>query len=401
MPGLLRLTVQNYRCLRRVDYEAKSINVLFGPNGIGKTTFLDALWFIRDCAIRGTAESASTRHHGIGALADNSEPGDEQIRIKVETPEAEYGITFGYSSGRIEPFAGERLYSKSRQIDLIQRAVGSAQATFYHEQLEQPVSIKLRDPEKPALSNYLLFTDTKAEANEIDSLLHSVHLYASRAVNLSQLRRFGSETGTNTYLSDRWQNLWSALRNLHDRRSYDDRFDTIIHYMRKAFPDSFHDLSFEQIGSDRVGGSFIERGRHNPIQASGVSDGHLQMLGLLTSLFGDSADRSNLLLFDEPETSLHPHAIAVFALAAADAAEKRRRQVFVATHSQVLISQFDPSDVIVAERGDDQSTLFRRVSQIEELKDLVEQYALGSLYMAEQVGSQSGTETMAIDGATP
>ena len=122
-----------------------------------------------------------------------------------------------------------------------------------------------------------------------------------------------------TYPWDRWQNLWSALRNLHDRRAQDDRFDTIIRYMRRAFPDSFKDLIFEQIGPDRVGGSFIERGRRQPIQASGVSDGHLQLLGLLTCLFGDTADRSSLLLFDEPETSLHPHAIAVFAEAAIEA----------------------------------------------------------------------------------
>jgi predicted ATPase len=393
MPQLLRLVVRNYRCLRSVDYDARALNILFGPNGVGKTTFLDALWFIRDCAIRGTEESASTRHHGIGALADNAEPGDEQIGIKIETAAAAYEITFGFSAGRIEPFVGELLASKLRQINLIQRAVGSAQASFYHEQMAQEVPIKLRDPEKLALNNYLLFTDGGGEANEIDSLLRSLHLYASRAVNLFQLRRFGSEASMHTYPWDRWQNLWSALRNLNDRRAHDDRFDIIIKYMRKAFPNSFKDLTFEQIGPDRVGGSFIERGRRQPIQASGVSDGHLQMLGLLVCLFGDTADRSSLLLFDEPETSLHPHAIAVFAEAAIEATATRQRQVFVATHSPVLISQFDAGDVVVAERGNDQSSLLRRVSQIGELKGLVEQYALGSLYMAEQVGRQNALPT--------
>ena len=391
MPELIRLTVQNYRCLRRVDYDAKGMNVLFGSNGVGKTTFLDALWFIRDCAIRGTEESASSRHHGIGALADNAEEGDEQIRIKVETHSATYQIIFGYSSGRIEPFVGETLHSKLRNLDLIQRSVGSAKATMYHEQMYQDVTVKLRDPERIALSNYILFTDIKEEVSEIDLLLRSLHLYASRAVNLHQLRRFGSESSVHTYPWDRWQNLWSALRNLNDRRSYDDRFDTIIGYMRRAFPESFKDLSFEQLGQDRVGGSFIERGHRLPIQASGVSDGHLQMLGLLTCLFGDAADRSNLILFDEPETSLHPHAIAVFAQASNVAMTNWNRQIFIATHSPVLISQFDHTSVIVAERAKDNSTSLRPVSEIAELKGLVEHYALGSLYMSEQVGSQSGT----------
>ncbi len=389
---LLQLTVENYRCLKHVDFSSKNLNVIFGPNGAGKTTFLDSLFFIRDCAIRGTEESASTRHHGIGALADNAEPTDENIRIKIATENAEYQITFGFSSGRIEPYVGERLTSKSRGIILVDRKVGSSQAVFYHEHMQQEMEVKLRDPEKLALNNYLLFTDVKVEFNEIDSLLRSLHLYASRSVNLHQLRRFGSEASTHTFPWDRWQNLWSALRNLNDRRAYDDRFETIINYMRKAFPNTFKDLTFEQIGSDRVGGSFVEKGHSRPIQASGVSDGHLQMLGLLTCLFGDASDRSSVLLFDEPETSLHPHAIATFAQASRDAVSYRKRQIIMATHSPVLISQFETGEVIVAERGNRQSSIFRRLSEIGELKDLVQQYALGSLYMAEQVGSQGGFE---------
>jgi predicted ATPase len=389
MAELLRLVIHNYRSLRDVDFAPTKINVVFGPNGVGKTTFLDALWFVRDCATRGTAEAASSRHHGIGALADNAETGDERIDIGIETRTATYRVTFGYSSGRIEPFVGERLLSKQRRIELVSRAVGSDQAAFYHEQFQQMPLLKLRDPEKLAFSNFLLFYEPGEEASEMDALLKSVHLYSSRAVDLYRLRRFGSESSVHTYPWDRWQNLWSALRNLNDRRAVDDRFETIVGYMRKAFPQAFRDLVLEPLGADRVGGSFVEVGRKRPIQASGVSDGHLQLLGLLTALFGDTQDRSSLLLFDEPETSLHPHAIAVFAEAVCEAAEHWDRQVFLATHSPVLISQFQPENVVVAELGEDRSTTLRRVSEICELQDLLQQYSVGSLYMAEQVGQQS------------
>jgi predicted ATPase len=176
---------------------------------------------------------------------------------------------------------------------------------------------------------------------------------------------------------------------LNDRRAIDDRFETIIGYMRKAFPRSFRDLVLESLGSDRVGCSFVEEGRRLPIQASGVSDGHLQLLGLLTALFGDMQDRSSLLLFDEPETSLHPHALAVLAQAVNEAATNWNRQVFLATHSPVLISQFQPEDVVVAESGADRSTILRRVSEIAELQDVIQQYSVGSLYMADELGQQS------------
>src|SRR5205814_3798150 len=136
---------------------------------------------------------------------------------------------------------------------------------------------------------------------------------------------------------DRWQNLWSALRNLHDRRAVDSRYETILQFMREAFPGAFKELVFEQLGPDRVYANFIEQGRRHPIRASGVSDGHLQLLGLLTGLFGDAQQRFSVLLFDEPETSLHPHAIAVFAKAVKAAAEDWNRQIFIATHSPVLM----------------------------------------------------------------
>jgi len=389
MAELLRLTVHNYRCLRDIDFATSDINVLFGPNGVGKTTFLDALWFVRDCAVRGAAEAASYRHHGIGALAEGAGPDDEQIEIGLETRSATYRVTFGYSSGRIEPFVGERLASKARDVALVNRAVGSDQATFYQEQTRQPVTLKLRDPERLAFDNFLLFNPPEREALELDSLLKSLRLYSSRAVNLSQLRRLGSESGAQTYPADQWQNLWSALRNLHDRRALDQRYETIVAYMRRAFPGAFKDLVFEQLGAERVGASFVEEGRRREIQASGVSDGHLQLLGLLTSLFGDAKERPGLILFDEPETSLHPHATAIFAEAVGEAARDWRRQVFVATHSPVLISQFRPSDVVVVEAGPDRSTTLRRVSEIRELEDVVRQYPIGSLYMAEEVGRQS------------
>ena len=87
-------------------------------------------------------------------------------------------ITFGYSSGRIEPFVGERLLSRPRQIALVNRLVGSDKAELYHEQMKQAVAIKLPDPERLAFSNYLLFSEPRDEALDIDNLLKSLHFYA-------------------------------------------------------------------------------------------------------------------------------------------------------------------------------------------------------------------------------
>jgi predicted ATPase len=177
------------------------------------------------------------------------------------------------------------------------------------------------------------------------------------------------------------------LRNLHDRKSADNRYDTIMAFMAESAP-SFDGLLLEQTGPTTVYASFREKGQRKEIHASGVSDGRLQMLLLLTALFAEGPGRQAVLLFDEPETSLHPWALAVFAKAVKEAAERWNKQILIATHSPVLLSQFDTHQILATEVADGRTHL-RRLSEMEEIKDLLDQYAAGSLYMAEVVGAQA------------
>ncbi|MCL1471071.1 AAA family ATPase [Argonema antarcticum] len=384
---LTRLQIKNFRSLADVDIATDSLNILFGPNGSGKSTFLDTIWFVRDCAINGVETASSERSHGIGALWDGADEG-ANISITIHTDAVEYEVVFGYSSGRIEPFVGEKLYSKSSNICLIDRKLGSDKVGFYNFGLRQQAIVELREPEKLALSRYVYFEEKAFEASEFDKLLHFVHRYHSRSADLFRIKNKGSDSSYQTWLWERCQNLWSVLRNLQSRRMVDDRYDTIVHFMKESFP-SFNDILIETTGPTTVYGSFLDKGRHQPILASGVSDGHLQMLIHLTALFAEGANRDSLILFDEPEISLHPWALAVFAKAAKLATEKWNKQVFIATHSPVLISQFDTKNIWAATVDELGKTEMKRVSEMENIQDLLEEYATGSLYMAEMIAPQS------------
>jgi len=384
MNGLTELRVKNYRSLADVSLDSGPVNVIFGPNGAGKSTLLDTLYFFRDCAIRGVELASSERSHGIGILWDGAQD-DARISIAVATEYADYELTFSLSSGRIEPFPGERLRLKATGQVLIDRRVGTDQASLFHTDIGQPVTIALREPEKLSIGLFLDFNHGHSEAGYLDRVMHFVRLYHARSFFLYRLKRDGSESSHEIRLWDRGDNAWSVLRNLHDKKSVDDRYDTIMQYMTESFP-SFEGIVLEQTGPNSVYASFRERGHRREILASGVSDGHLQMLLLLTALFSEG-DRDAVILFDEPEISLHPRALAVLAKAIKFAAENRRKQVFLATHSPVLISQFDPEDILVAEI-DQGCARLTRLSEIDELKDLLDEYAPGSLYMSEVVAPQ-------------
>lgn len=381
-----KIHIENFKSLSNISVELNDLNILFGPNGVGKSTFLDTIWFIRDCATRGVDLAATDRDHGIGLLWENAEP-NSHILISVETETFTYQLELGFSSGRIEPFVGEKLLSKLRQITLIERLVGSDKANFYHNNFKQ-TQVTLRQPEKLALNQYLFFEDNVSEAIDADRLFRFAHLYDVRGISLYPIQKFGSESGTETWLKEHGKNLWSVLRNLKDRRALDARYDTIMEYMRRAFP-NFDDVLLEQTGVNTVYGNFIEKNRRQPIKAIGISDGHLQLLINLTCLFSEGENRDSILLYDEPETSLHPYAIAIFAQAVEDAVKAWNKQVIIATHSPVLLSQFSAEKIFAGDTDEKGSTILRRLSEIQEIQDLLEKYAAGSLYMAEAIAPQS------------
>ncbi len=388
--GLTGIRVRNYRVLADIALETGGVNVLFGPNGSGKSTLLDAVRFVHDCAVQGVDGASSYRNYGVGALWDGAN-GEAALTITLETGAFVYRVALGYSAGRIVPFAGERLLVRGQTTPLVERRVGSKEAEFYRADGEV-VTVSLREPERLAVSRYLEFDEGRhAVAAELDALLRSVSFFYLRQVNLTRLKRFGSESSHHVRLWEDGRNLWSVLRNLHDRRAVDGRYDAIMGFMRRGFP-GFRDLLIEQTGPNAVYGSIIEEHHRRPIMASDVSDGYLQALALLTALFSEGRERPSLLLFDEPEISLHPYALAVFAEAVREAVTGWQRQVFIATHSPVLISQFAPEEVLATRVAPDGRAVITRVSEMEEVGDLVAEYAIGSLYMAEMIAPQSRLE---------
>ncbi len=387
MPTRLKtIQIKNYRSLADVSLALEPVNVLFGPNGAGKSTLLDTIWFVRDCAMRSVELASTNRDHGIGLLFDEADE-DDSIRLKLATDQIEYELVLSMSAGRIEPFAGERLFSLERGRVLFERRAGTSKAEFFHIRLDQAATFDLREPEKISLGRYLDYEPDCEEATELDRILHFVHFFHSRSLSLWALKERGSTTGFETWVRGRGDNLWSVLRNLEGRRQLDDRYATIMTYMAEAFP-NFDGLVIEPSSPNTLYASFLERGRRKPILASGISDGHLQLLILLTALFSEGRDRYSLMLIDEPETSLHPWAIAVLAKAIKEATERWGKQVILATHSPVLISQFDPDQILTVEQEDGR-TRMTRLSEVEEIKDLLQEYAPGSLYMSEMVGAQS------------
>ncbi len=388
---LTRLQVKNFRSLADVSVELRPINVLFGPNGSGKSTLLEAMRFVRDCVSRDVAEAGRTRNNGFGMLQQDVD-GPEYISITLETTLSLYVLLLEFSVGQIQPYAGEVLYSKERKVPSIFRRISSDTADFCYHEENPPVRTRLTFPEKLALIQYMQGTELiPPDVFNLRDLLNSVHFYHSHYIDLSGLKQRGSESGTNISLYEKGENLWSVLQNIHGKIAIDQRYETIINFMRKSFP-NFKDLVFDRSGPNTVYANFVQKNLQYPIPVLSESEGQLQMLILLTALFAKEKGSGLLILFDEPETSLHPYAISVFAEAVKLATKEWNKQVFIATHSPVLIGQFEPEDILATGLDESGQTVLTRVSEMEDIKDLLESYDTGSLYMAEAIAPQSKPE---------
>ena len=66
---IVGLTIRNFKGISALEtLPLSQFHVLVGPNGVGKTTFLDAIDFVRDCLVQGPAAAVETRH--IADFAD-------------------------------------------------------------------------------------------------------------------------------------------------------------------------------------------------------------------------------------------------------------------------------------------------------------------------------------------
>jgi predicted ATPase len=143
---------------------------------------------------------------------------------------------------------------------------------------------------------------------------------------------------------------------------------------------------FEDIKVRAEGGRsqlYVQERGLGMISATRLSDGTLKFLCLMAVLCDPNP--APLVCIEEPETGLHPDALALVGDALREAST--RTQLIVTTHSDALVDRFtdEPESVIVCERDFDEGTAFRRLSS-ERLKEWLEEYTLGELWRRGEIG---------------
>ena len=368
MSKLDYITVKGFKSLAGVEkLRLNGVNVLIGANGSGKSNFVEAFSFLRALRQRNltryVAEAGGANqllHFGSTRTSEMS------FLVSFDNEINQYEVTLvATDTDGLRPiseaayFWDKRAYDRPREIGLkfgVEAGLGS----------EHPDSCVAQHVQ-----------------GHLDSWLKYQFDDTSRRAPI----RLTANVNDNRGLRTDGSNLASFLFRLKQTNA--ESLAIIERTIRLVTPffDAFV-LEPDAINEDRIRLQWRHRGSDAYFDASALSDGTLRFMALSTLLLQPSELRPSVILLDEPELGLHPYAITVLSSVIKSVAVDT--QVLLATQSSLLLDQFEPDDVLVADRVAG-GTRLRRLDA-EPLETWLGRYSLGQLWEKNELGGRPTPE---------
>ncbi len=191
------------------------------------------------------------------------------------------------------------------------------------------------------------------------------------------LRAAQSSSQPQERLLDDGRNLPLIINGLHQRSGMRH---AILKHVREVYP--FVDQIEVDLNMGETQIVFVEEKKGSRTPAVRLSDGTMRWL-FLGALLLDEMDDAPVFI-DEPDLSLHPDAIIPLARLLKSASE--RRQIFVTTHSDALLTEFTATPEVV--QVFDRVNRSTRVTRLDarELKSWLATNSLGEIWKSGRIG---------------
>lgn len=361
-----------------------NLNVLIGPNGVGKSNLLEGISLLQAAPMVLT--KPVTEGGGIHdwLWKGSSEREDAAIEVIIDAKALNTQMNLRYQLSFTE--VGQRFVLTNERIENEKTQPGYAQPYLYYGYEEGRPVINVNSqkrflrredvhPEQSILAQRK-DPDTYPEITLLGELLGKIRMYRNWAFGRNTQPRLQQKPDqTNNFLEEDCRNLGLVLNRLRrEPRVKQHLLDALK--LLYAEVDDF-DVQIEA-GTVQV---FFQEGNFT-VPATRLSDGTLCYLCLLAILCHPPPPP--LVCIEEPELGLHPDIIANLGQLLREAAE--RTQLIVTTHSDILIDSLSdtPEVVIVGEKLEGATVLKRLDSQ--ELAVWLEKYSLGQLWRSGEIG---------------
>ena len=359
-----RIIINNYKSIHSADIRLGKLNILIGSNGVGKSNFISFFEMVK-----------AMLNQRLGSFILNQ--------------------------GGFERF----LYQGPKRSDHIQSLIDFSNTNAFFFQLKPAIGNKAYieysgdyfnhrgDTTKnyQSLWNKTMWDNAVEESSILDSprwrasylrdYLKSFEVYHFHDTSISSPMRSECEIGDNEHLRHDASNLAAYLYRLQHNEA--NNFKLIEGVVRSIAP-YFNRFKLRENPNlkGKISLEWEEKESDAYLDANSFSDGTLRFIALATLLLQSTLPET--IIIDEPELGLHPAAINKFAELIRRAALKK--QVILATQSVNLVNCFDPENIIVVDREDEQ-TVFRRPDR-ETLDLWLEDYNMGDIWEKNLIGGQ-------------
>jgi predicted ATPase len=357
------ISVSGFKSIRSMELDLRSLNVLIGPNGVGKSNFI-GLFRLLNQIIERRLQVHVTSSGGADAFLHFGRKKTASIDFKLEFSGQINGYKCALAATQDDNlfFADESIWFHDKQDPHpYEQGLGAGQRETKLIDDKGKISTRISNHVVQAMRSWRIyhFHDTSAEAKvKQSSDLHDNRVLRSDASNLA-----------------------AFLFNLQNQ--YSSHYRNIVDAVRMVAP-FFDDFVLKplELNPEKIRLEWREKNSDTYFGPAALSDGTLRFICLATLLLQPALPAT--ILLDEPELGLHPFAITILAELLRGAATKT--QVIASTQSVTLVNQFEPADVVVVDRAEGQSA-FKRLDEAS-MQDWLEDYGLGDLWEKNLLGGR-------------
>lgn len=363
-----RVSIEGFRSLAAVrDLALPQLAVLIGANGAGKSNlirFFEMLaWMLRGQNL----QEFVTRHGG----------GDDQLHMGARrTPRMNGQISIVTNKGINDYRFGLAHVSGGDTLMFVDEAYRYSDHKF---------KVKADWTVLPAGGREAGLVEAAAgnqTARVVVSLLKRCTTYQFHDTSAHANIKLAWDVEDALWMRSDGANLAPILLRLQEREI--GRYKLIVRQVARVLP-GFADFEL-QPAYGKVALRWRSAYSDKTFGAHLTSDGSLRLFCLLTLLNLPGEMLPDVMLFDEPELGLHPHAIVLVAEMIKKLAQAR--QVFIATQSPHLVDCFELEDVIVASNQDG-ATQLRTLPRQRYQQWLDHEYLISDIWLNEPVAANA------------
>lgn len=375
----------NFRCLRYAHRPLSPFHVLVGPNGSGKTTFLDVMGFLGDMVSEGLPEAVSRRTANFDDLLWQRRGQRLELALEATIPEDrlqklpennafdtiryEVGLDVMPHTQEVQIGAESVLLKQTRES-----AHGSEQPEFFPRDVFPPESIlSSRSPKntkrvlnkvKGGNDNFYSETYDRKKGKGWAPSFRLGPLKSALGNLIDDETKFPVSTWFRSFLANGVQQITlnsaciqrpsppgqprrfrpdgSNLPWLIEamKKETPDRFKKWIRHLRSALPDL---ESVETVEREEDRHRYLIACYSGGMRAPSwvVSDGTLRLMAL--TLLSYLPNVEGVYLIEEPENGIHPTAVSTVYQSLSSVYDA---QVLIASHSPVILSEAKPSQTL-------------------------------------------------------